>query len=122
MTTIVEFIEARLNEDEQIARTAASVDGESWAAEGPFGDQDLDRVSGTGQGDVGYDMAQTAPPHIARHDPARVLRQCKALRSVVRLTAYTGDPVYEKDLMEDMAAIWSDHPDYRERWSAQQED
>jgi len=125
---IVEFIEARIGEDEQIARTASSLDGDSWSPEGSFGDDDFDRVTGTGQGSVCYDTTYTAAPHIARHDPARVLRQCKTIR--VMLMRYSKvsnielptplDEEYELGLRQDMesiASIWSDHPDYDTTWS-----
>lgn len=122
---IVDFIEARITEDERIAHEAASVDGEHWTEEDPFGGDSPDRVEGSGDTAVGYDMFEKVPPHIARHDPARVLRQCASLRQIVEDI---------QELVEDgeaptlvhattvwrlapVAAIWSDHPDFREGWA-----
>lgn len=61
--------------------------------------------------------------HIARHDPARVLAECAALREVVRITRglggyYNPDAAREAPgILRALAGIWSDHPDYREEWA-----
>ena len=81
--------------------------------------------------------------HIARHDPARVLRDVAATRTVVRLHVPV-DPdepdiadVYEPQICQTcgsgepneyprpwpcatllaVASVWSDHPDYRQEWT-----
>lgn len=81
--TIEEFIKARLDEDEQIARESDSGDGK-WGF-----DERFDHV-GTSDETV-HSLHHSE--HIARHDPARVLRQVAAMREVMRVSLGTGDPV-----------------------------
>src|SRR6185503_15538866 len=72
--------------------------------------------------------------HIARHDPARVLREVAALRAILAMAAeqdgydlpegvHDGRDPDERERDEDLAAmlgevvrihaaVWSDHPDY----------
>lgn len=118
MTTIEEFIEDRLSEDEAVAREA---DRTRWLPEDKgvtfeFADIESD-YSGRVTADTKANMNQ-----IARHDPARVLRQVAALRATVR-HATTHDSATERDALgEDVlgpiAAIWFDHPDYRQEWAS----
>lgn len=139
---IVEFIEARIDEDEEDARAAAGWDLSGrvrddglWSREGVNSVVDSSRrmvVYGDGPtpGDAQVD-------HIARHDPARVLRQCAALREWLERAKPFDDcrghpepwlphgdygPGYcrQPDDSEDLcvlAAIWSDHPDYQQEWT-----
>lgn len=61
--------------------------------------------------------------HIARHDPARVLAEVEAKRQIVE---HHGEPheCPEYDVAWDspcptlrhLAAVYADHPDYREEW------
>jgi len=113
--TIEEFIEARLAEDEQIARAAA---GAPWVAEADIPRSIL--VSSVAKaenkqmfgrlGYVGSAEHEEYRQHIVRHDPARVLRQCAALRLV--LGFWRG-----LTRLRTIAAIWSDHPDYQQDWA-----
>lgn len=106
---LITFMNARLDEDEAGARAAAnfSYGVPDWCDEG---DPD-----GT---------------HIARHDPARVLREVEAKRK--RLAAYTAaraaadryDDQYMAgvasglaDAIRGDAGAWADHPDYKQEWS-----
>jgi hypothetical protein len=63
--------------------------------------------------------------HIARHDPARVLRDIEAKREVVRLAERARD--YHETFTDGFAAAmegalrlfalsFADHPGYREEW------
>ncbi|WP_342800987.1 DUF6221 family protein [Nocardia sp. No.11] len=128
--TIEEFIEARLTEDETIA---GAIPHGVWRAEVKHGaalvvDSDADTVVIVG------DERENA--HIARHDPARSLRQVEALRAVVGRRAGEHREQYgncetcrDYDFHSEyrpvpwpcptaraIAAIWSDHPDYRTDW------
>lgn len=123
--TIEEFIEARLAEDERIAHRATRL----------IPDERADWLDATEAVHAGYDELVHAAPahidgyvteHIARHDPARVLRQCTALRAVVvstrdRIAQGWGhhdiDHLVEADLAP-IAAIWDRHPDYQQQWAA----
>jgi len=71
--------------------------------------------------DAAYPTAGQAA-HIARHSPARILRQCEAARSVIaeflRLDAVgdlSGRRVAESALAQ-LAWAHSDHPDFDQAW------
>lgn len=117
MAGIVEFLNARLNEDVVIAFM-----GEEWSAE------DWEAAAGSG----------IVATHIARHDPARALREVTAKRQILaahpddegqcercldsdgiwhengRTIAYTA--MYPCDTVRALAAVYADHPDYRTDW------
>ena len=52
--------------------------------------------------------------HIARHDPARVLREVAAKRAILDAVGYDD----REDVAGHLAAVWSDHPDYRQEWAS----
>lgn len=97
---LVNFLHARLDEDEQTARAASgpSLQGETWVAQrhplhrgGPV----LAAVSANrfkiveseaNPWDIDTAMAQVT--HMARHDPARVLAEVEAKRYVIDQCAY----------------------------------
>ena len=136
--TIEEFVEARITEDEATAQTAAGRSGDWHSDEGgvlggqmhePYYDGDKPSAEFTIVYDEGWPLASEAV-HIARHDPARVLRQCAALRLI--LTEHDRTPGghcsvcrefdYRRDYdavawpcptVRAVASVWSDHPDYR---------
>ncbi len=133
--TLAEFYAARLDEDEAAARAATpgewaaldggvmSVENESWP------------VSSTESARNREDRV-----HIARHDPARVLREVEAKRKI--LAAYEEAAEHPFDLPEGvhdgrdqwererdaavlaeldgvvryLAEVDSDHPDYQQAW------
>ncbi len=126
--TIEEFIEARLAEDEQIARAAA---GAPWVAEADIPRSIL--VSSVAKaenkqvfgrlGYVGSAEHEEYRQHIVRHDPARVLRQCAALRELLE-SANDVDALYghqAEDVADNMrrtiAGMWSNHLEYQQDWA-----
>jgi hypothetical protein len=126
MSDLVEFLTARLDEDEQVARDAAVDAGGTWKpGAGVWGD--LDEVF-----PVVYDEGRPTPDqaaHIARHDPARVLADVAAKRQlVVALAGYVpADMHFLDDVTASRAHVallglthlalpYADHPDYREEW------
>ncbi|OBA62204.1 hypothetical protein A5780_19290 [Nocardia sp. 852002-20019_SCH5090214] len=152
MITVTAFINARLDEDEAIAKTAG---GDRWAydnenrpgrtpyvpqaANGEVYRPDSTREYSYGTGHVGYDYAYVTcdregilpsvdadeAEHIARHDPARVLRQCAAIRAALESIdtllgiANNSEVTWGTDAeiaCEAIASIWSDHPDFDRRW------
>ncbi len=105
MTTAAEwvaFLGARLDEDEAIARATMRWSGPPWA-------------------EVGREERIPERAHIARHDPARVLREVAAKRAIwAACISADGDRGPSNDLeaqalawlILQLAAVYSDHPDY----------
>ena len=139
--TIVEFLNARLDEDEETA--LASISGVPERAEWFYEEWEPRRP---GSGDViapndrdhsGYPERITCNPegvgvgigdgpHIARHDPARVLREVESKRAILAQLSEV-DVVMTHDVgghnaigraVRHLAAVYSDHPDYRQEWKA----
>jgi hypothetical protein len=128
--TIVEFLEARLEEDEDTAQDAAGWDQSGtvrdpgvWCREGVNSVIDSSRrlvVFGDGSA-----PGDSQAAHIVRHDPARVLCEVAAKRALLVSHDIGHDPCdahdarYESvpcDVILNLAAIYSGHPDYREEW------
>jgi len=151
VTDLRDFIAARLDEDEQIARNASSpvpvgADRETWSydREGFAVRASHGRWNVATRRDDPADareihMTDSYGQHIARHDPARVLREVAAKRRVME--RHSADPTYtpvdrwyclgcgNDDMgplseiedcpeLRDLAAPYSDHPDYRQEWAA----
>jgi Family of unknown function (DUF6221) len=106
--TIIEFMEARLAEDEAEARETADADAEFWAET---------RGDGT---------------YFARHDPERILREVasgrallESLRQAQKRFEDTPPGDYHRhdavrmawmEAARQRAMSWADHPDYEPRW------
>jgi hypothetical protein len=135
--TPAEFIRARLDEDEAAARAATSGpwwhdSGKEWIGDPMLlemarrgvqtfageefvgaGEAEVTCIAATGPGDDPQSMADAA--HIARHDPARALRQVEALRVLVTMLDNDGW-IVAGDVDGALASIWSDHEDYDPAW------
>lgn len=99
--TIEEFIEARLTEDEKVARDAL----EDWE---PYFVNGVDVVGAIG-GDA-YDQA-------VRHGPPRTLKEIAAKRKALDWFL-NDDEMVMWPIICMIAAIWSDHPDYRQEFAS----
>ena len=119
--TLVEFLQARLAEDELTA--LAAVDGSPrWWGSYDYRDVKDEEGHYIVQADSRHPSVQQAA-HIARHCPARVLAEVEAKRAVIadylRLDA-SGD-LLERGIVEDIlrgfSAVYVDHPDYNPAWS-----
>lgn len=92
-------------------------------------------ISAGGYDEPWVQVDETDAAHIAHHNPARVLRQCAALRQTIEalatipdleasLEAEFGSPRKADEIaaagpdLGHIAAIWSDHPDFRPEWAA----
>jgi hypothetical protein len=140
VTDLVEFLRflnARLDEDEQTAKAATagpwSVDSESYAEAIHSADRTA-VVAGGRWGDEASVFETTEDAiHIARHDPARVLREVERDRRILELhapgeTEYVdGDvcmtcevkgegPHHPCQTLRLLALPYADHPHYREEW------
>ena len=129
------FLAARLDEDEQMAKFATpgpwhipEHDPLFYCVDSPDGSG---RICKFGDRRCGDDVHNSL--HIARHDPGRVLREAAAGRAilaayeaVLRDGASAGDPARRPRLygehdglrmaVTQLAAVYSDHPDYQEEW------
>lgn len=98
--TITEFILARVAEDEKEARAM---------------DEDLRKYPPST-----YELAQV--PMLDMGVPERVLAECEAKRTIVEQfdgwdgLVYDGWTQAASLVLGEFAAIWADHPDYREEW------
>ena len=130
--SIIEFLNARLDEDEAYARTAFADHNEAepgwsepWSGGvqvGPHEDVILTFDSGVSR-------------HMVRHDPARVLREITAKRALLRahpFEPYADEPsegfcaecqrggsagVWPCPTVRIMSAVYADHPGYRQEWA-----
>lgn len=131
MSGLVEFLRARLDEDEAAAR--AATEG-PWFADHPepkrWGDDPESALIVRGKVLCILDNQYGGPlnvDHIVRHDPTRVLAEIAAKRELIRvwecLTRLNEDGggyalglgVASKALQLH-AAVYANHPDYDERW------
>ena len=123
----IAFLDARMDEDEAAAKVAAGVAGPDWTWEtGLSAGEATDYVTGT-DGTLLLDTLggiESEAPHVARHDPARVLREVEAGRALIAeyrraLEKAPGNrPLLNtlRRLISSRAAVWSDHPDYDPAW------
>jgi len=118
--TIVEFLEARLAEDELIA--SAAIEGNpQWQV--LYGYRDIKDSDGhyVVLADSRYPTTGQAA-HIARHSPARALRQCAAIRALIAEFLHhdaLGDLASRgtiEQALRQLATIHSDHPDFDHTW------
>ncbi|MCX5522182.1 DUF6221 family protein [Streptomyces bobili] len=146
MTGLVEFLRARLDEDETTAEAARRQVAERACPPPQVDEWETGagqwRVvpwlySGRAEADFAQwgriEIATLAKDHIARHDPARVLADVAAKRRIlddvlptmqadeVSIAGEWGvgpDPVREAsdDLLSLLALPYAEHPDYREEW------
>ena len=137
--TLTDFLLARIAEDEAVAAACVSP---TWST-GPY--VGLPYYAERGENElIGPRMdeeegrtlfTRSDAEHIARHDPARVLAECAAYRRIVELhpprwqevehprrygetearVERVAGPFYDDEIYA-LAAIYSDHPDYREEW------
>ncbi|MDF6043799.1 DUF6221 family protein [Streptomyces sp. JH14] len=122
---LTEFLRRRFDED---AELAARCDGDGCGQRPAHGRTvDFCQVDRSG-------FHPTIAEHVALHDPARVLREVAAKRRVLGrhvLSPAVGDPELPWDNRDDcqwdgeiwpcpdlldLAAPYSDHPEFREQW------
>lgn len=135
---LIEFLRARLDDDERIAQAATSG---AWI---PIGNSIGAEVNGCTCGTGGHpygglheqycglegpvvQAAAVDVEHIARHDLARVLREVAAKRAIIDRHALLKSNSHLPDWCDEcdsefpchtlltLAEIHSDHPDYRQR-------
>jgi hypothetical protein len=136
MSDLVEFLRARLDEDEIAAKAAQeSAEGGEWAMDG----------AGPVRAGVGSTLVDAGTPyinrHIARHDPARILREVEAKRLRVALAVdmltgnhpkvgagdersklvhegiRVGSQAVAEAVLKSEAHVYADHEDFNPRWA-----
>lgn len=137
MDDLVQFLRARLDEDERIARRACEYAEAEWRLDEEFGEtvlwwppelrvaekereHGLPVVSDQWRGQTIESDGTRIAPHIARHDPARVLRDVEAKRGILdhcrqAIETSSGSALVLPVLLM-LAVPYSEHPDYREGW------
>lgn len=156
---LVEFLTTRLDEDEQVARSACKyaeaswhLDEEDeatilwWPPEPHIAEKEREKglpvVSDRWRGETIEYSGERIAPHIARHDPARVLAEVDAKRRMVGLhgpaTLHAGggaayfdttrvcrscepprqfpETAYPCPTLRLLALPYAQHPDYDEAW------
>lgn len=130
--SIVEFLRARLDEDERIARTAASVGyADLRSLPAPEEHWDPGDIAAHWRDDGGED--NPTAEHIARWDPARVLAEVESKRQIVNLceewieigeippNATWSDEAAGAEVARHvlclMALPYAAHPDYDPAWA-----
>lgn len=129
MSDLVAFLRARLDEDEQAAHEAAT-EGGHWSQQAiGVGRRRLIHYVGASpdphvvrsDSEVARGNHAQIARHIARHDPARVLREVEADRRIIeRYEQMKADGeshwylIYET--LKLRALPHADHPDYDESW------
>jgi hypothetical protein len=161
MDDLVAWLRAQLDEDERVARAADEgpwvvgttsgmaygghvvhfEDGQIWPQRRVIRGSHVASAPASGKGRMIADLADGYRPsrreenaeHIARHDPARVLREVEAKRRLLdevkqlidtldaKIESEWGDghdgPTGESDLLLKLLALpYSDRPGYREEW------
>lgn len=112
--SIVEFLLARIAEDEEIAHVASDP-SEVWEVEVSDAHHTFAQVCAVGDGAVASSVLTVDAEHIARYDPKRVLAECAAKRAIIEW--HRNWPVLvEAPALHILAAVYADHPDYREEW------
>lgn len=128
MSDLVEFLRARLDEDEDRAKRAAFGWGPEWRHERDDV-EDWSVVHASGKLDMIGCEDGDVTEHIAHWDPARVLAEVAAKRAIVdayvlrdqqgqmpggEVIGYHATGV--RTALRHLGAVYADHPDYREEW------
>jgi Family of unknown function (DUF6221) len=140
---LLEFLNARIGEDEAAAEQATPG---PWEFEGddPTDDELYTVHDGAGGDLTGQTVAWTRGrqvangQHIARHCPARVLRQVEAMREILAVHAQLSSSIWCQTCdpgaapfggsdawfpcktVRVLASAWSDHPEWRQEWAPEE--
>ncbi len=153
MSDLVAFLNARLDEDEAAAKAATSGPWQwdrreeygEWGDRGPklmsltatwmspegTGPYPVTVVSGYGYDAYGIGVEDADAAHIARHDPARMLREVEAKRKILaeyertradrkahpRDLPLAGALLAVHGVVRALAAVYSDHPEFDDAWN-----
>ena len=121
---VIEFLTTQLDQEETLARAATSGPWEACAV-GHAGSHvvrpagSCEWVSQVSRQDRAEQEADAA--HIARHDPEHTLREVRAKRAILA-RAHDGsvDSDAALEILVHLAAVYADHPAYRQDWGPEQ--
>jgi hypothetical protein len=119
--TPVEFLQARLAEDELTALAAVD-DSPHWRANYDYRDVKDGHGRYVVQADSRHPSVEQAA-HIARHSPARVLADVEATRLLIAeyLRVDAAGDVHTRAVIEDvlraLCSVHRDHPEYNPSWT-----
>jgi hypothetical protein len=117
--TLAEFLTARLDDEEERALSAL---GGSWShgqrdpVRGEIQSVENETVTVVVRDD---EAADSDLEHIARHDPARALREIEAKRRIAQAVeegVIDLRPDARDEVFKHLAAVYADHRDYRDEW------
>lgn len=139
---VIEFLEARIAEDEAVAQAATQSPWE-WDDEQAqdeaflYAPDDAPVIVAYGLHTQGFlECSDEDRTHIVRHDPSRVLAECAAKRAIIAdnaefVTAVTElsaalpgklnqdpDAPWRTIMLRHLAAVYSNHEDFQEEWAA----
>lgn len=131
MTTLTEFLLARIAEDEAAARAVPPLDhnydmgGRRQDERFTFGRSLPSSADGMGNWSKHRD-SPTTRAHFERWHPARILADCEAKRRIVEMWVARADdhPVTTAHrtglglAIKALASVYADHPDYNPTWAA----
>lgn len=118
MSGLVEFLRARLDEDEALAREAPPGPWHIGNAVDPTQPCSVHTFPGVRL--VADGLNWLVAEHIAHHNPARVLAEVEAKRQMLdQHVGYYGtgdDSSWPVRVLTLLALPYTSHPDYREEW------
>jgi hypothetical protein len=125
MDDLAQFLRARLDENAAVAEAARGRGDGRWHHDTSYPNG---YVYDAGSQPVVYDESTPSheeADHIARHDPARVLRDVEARRGTLEFLVAelerTDSPWWYDDKLERLLKLsalpYADHPDYRTEWA-----
>jgi len=121
VVTLLEFLQARLTEDELTA-LAATEGSPAWRSSLAFRDVKDEHGHFVVEADRHHPSVEQAA-HIARHSPARALADVEAKRRVIAdyLRSDAAGELLERGALENilrhLSVAYADHPDYNPSWS-----
>jgi len=120
MTDIVEFLAARIAEDQAVAEAASGRDPKWWDSGPGYPEAPEIRITNDRDDVIVAETGELAARHIVRHDPARVLAEVKAKRRVLELAI---EMIEDEEfraagttLMCNLATPYDQHPGYDPAW------
>ena len=124
---IIDFLEARIGEDESVARAASPVPWEWFEAAGTpasalYPPDERAVLDASGQA-PGYAVCRPEDRvYIAQFNPGRMLAECAAKRQMLANIPLVTDIASEvggtsEFVLMCMASPYRDHPDYQQGWS-----